>query len=226
MKLIMLPGLDGTGELFSPLIDYFPEDFSFQVISYPNTQILSYVQLVEHVMGHLPVDEDYILLAESFAGPLAYKIAQSKSKHLKQIIFVASFIQIPNRLLELTRLIPVPILMPKQVPLWMLKVVVGSRAKPLVYKLVQQAINKVPKKVWIFRINEMRRWSPGANLIDYPCVYLQAKNDRLVSKSAAETIRVRSKSFELYQVEGSHFVLQVNPRECADRLVEIMKNIE
>lgn len=35
MKVVLLPGLDGTGVLFKPLIDVLSSEINVQIISYP-----------------------------------------------------------------------------------------------------------------------------------------------------------------------------------------------
>ena len=91
MKVILLPGLDGTGLLFKPFIEALPKNIETLVISYPKIKIQNYGELVSYVIAQLP-EEDYILVGESFSGNIAYQIALSNPKHLKSIIFVASFL--------------------------------------------------------------------------------------------------------------------------------------
>lgn len=83
MKVVLLPGLDGTGILFKPLTDVLSKDIDYLVISYPADRNLNYQELVEYVMGQLP-KEDFILVGESFSGPIAYQIALRKPKTISQ----------------------------------------------------------------------------------------------------------------------------------------------
>src|SRR4051794_30021183 len=95
MKLVLLPGLDGTGLLFEPLLRVLPSHFAPLVISYPANEPLSYAQLLPLVRASLPVDEDYILLAESFSGPIAVELAASDPPRLKALILCATFLSNP-----------------------------------------------------------------------------------------------------------------------------------
>jgi len=45
MKLVLLPGLDGTGKLFAPLIEALPSSIDIQVITYPLNKEQSYNEL-------------------------------------------------------------------------------------------------------------------------------------------------------------------------------------
>lgn len=62
MKLVFLPGMDGTGNLFSPLFRFLP-NFDCQVISLPEVGGQDYVSIKNYVKGRFPV-EDFILIAE------------------------------------------------------------------------------------------------------------------------------------------------------------------
>ena len=107
MKIILLPGLDGTGTLFKPLSDVLPSTIESLVISYPPDEKLSYTELTAYVMDRLPTDEAYVLLGESFSGPIAYEIALRQPRNMHAVIFVASFLTPPQRLvLGLSKLLP------------------------------------------------------------------------------------------------------------------------
>lgn len=45
MKIVLLPGLDGTSISFNPLLEVLPQKADVVVVSYPDTK-LSYGQLV------------------------------------------------------------------------------------------------------------------------------------------------------------------------------------
>jgi len=58
MRIILLPGLDGTGDLFKPLLAQLSNDIksNIMVVSYPTDLELSYPALVEYVRGKLPLN--------------------------------------------------------------------------------------------------------------------------------------------------------------------------
>ena len=74
--LVVLPGLDGTATLHSAFVDAVYAAFdSVAVISYPSNQILDYVALEALVRAELPPVAAFVLLGESFSGPIALSIA-------------------------------------------------------------------------------------------------------------------------------------------------------
>ncbi len=218
MELILLPGMDGTGILFEPFLKSLAQDISTRVIRYPCDKELSYNELVSFVQKQLPKDKEFILLAESFSGPIAYKLVNNKK--LKAIIFVASFIQPPNKLLVLSKILPVSFFIPKQLPDMLLKFLLGPLASKEICKLVNKSLLKVKNHVFAFRLKEMEKLSKNNAETINKSIYIQAISDNLVSAEHAVIIKQVSKESKIYKVEGSHFVLQVNPEKYS----EIVKN--
>ena len=116
MKIILLPGLDGTGLLFKPFLELLPSQLDVITVAYPTNQKLGYGELTKLVLKQLP-DDDFIIVAESFSGYIAYKIGLHKPPRLKKIIFVASFLQNPKpKLLNFFNLLPIQLLLKISIP--------------------------------------------------------------------------------------------------------------
>lgn len=87
-----MPGMDGTGRLFRPFTSELPADVQHQVVSYPPDQPLDYAALEPLVP--LP-RRDFVIVAESFSGPLAIQIASRAPAHLKALVLIATFVRPP-----------------------------------------------------------------------------------------------------------------------------------
>lgn len=74
MRLVLLPGLDGTGRLFQPLLAHLPSTIDPLVISYSNLAG-TYAEMLPAARKELPPDRPFVLLAESFSGPAAIALA-------------------------------------------------------------------------------------------------------------------------------------------------------
>ncbi|MCP3850068.1 MAG: hypothetical protein GY694_07510 [Gammaproteobacteria bacterium] len=214
MELILLPGMDGTGILFQPFLNSVSNGISTKVIHYPCDQELSYNELTNYVQKQLPKDKEYVLLAESFSGPIAYKLANNEN--LKAIIFVASFIQLPNKLLAVSKVLPLSFFIPRQLPNVILKFLLGPLASKEIYNLVNESLAKVKKHVFSFRLREMAKLPKNNVATINKSIYIQAISDNLVSEEHADKIKQVSKESKQYKVEGSHFILQVNPDKCSE----------
>ena len=94
--LVMLPGMHGTGELFEGLCDCLPPHVRAIRIEYPPDKINSYDNLFELVRSQVDeIDENFIVLGESFSGPLAIRIAEAALPNLTGVILVATFFKTP-----------------------------------------------------------------------------------------------------------------------------------
>ena len=65
-RLVVLPGLDGTGLLLADFVRAVSAFFRVQVIAYPVDEPLSYDELMLYVQSRLP-DEPLWLIGESFS---------------------------------------------------------------------------------------------------------------------------------------------------------------
>ena len=66
---ILLPGLDGTAQLFKPFVAAAPAGLSIRSQPLPCERPRSYRELAEWLVERLPPDP-VALIAESFSGPL------------------------------------------------------------------------------------------------------------------------------------------------------------
>src|SRR4029453_15252743 len=94
-RVIVLPGLDGTGTLFGPLLRALTKDIRPTVITYPFDRILSLSEHAEWVSGQLP-QEKSVLIAESFSGLVALTLLTETPSRFRSIIFVGSFAEPPR----------------------------------------------------------------------------------------------------------------------------------
>ena len=80
--MILMPGFDGTGELFSPLIAALPPTHRPTVIRYRDET--KFDDYLETASAALP-DHGAILIAESFSGPIALGLMARASEIYNRI---------------------------------------------------------------------------------------------------------------------------------------------
>src|SRR5262245_40814685 len=96
MRCLVLTGLDGGGELLGDFLAAMAPRFQAQALSYPRDPTLGYDELVEWVWPRLPVDEDFVLIGESFSGPIAIRLAARRPPRLAGLVLCASFARAPR----------------------------------------------------------------------------------------------------------------------------------
>lgn len=217
MKIILLPGLDGTGDLFNPILKALPSNCSNHVISYPQNTEMNYQALADYVYKQLPKNEDYILIAESFSGPVAYLLALMKPEHLKSVIFFASFLRNPRPIaLSLCKFLPMSILLSFPIPKVIVRLfLLGKSINKSTMSLFVNTLDKVPKRMMAFRLKELSQFHAQKRLNNMRTTYVQAINDKLVSSKSVRPFKELVENIIILKVEAPHFILQANSLVCA-----------
>lgn len=218
--LVLLPGMDGTGRLFAPLIEQLGGAVRTRVVAYDNTRAASYEALADRLRQHLPRDAG-VLLAESFSGPVAWRLALAPPPGLKGVIFAASFIEPPRpRLLSLARRLPLGLLARAPLPgVWARALLLGRDAPRTLIETFTSVLHSVPPRVLEARLNNVAALEAVSTRAALPCLYIQARGDRLVPASSLAVFRRMADNLCVRKVQGPHFVLQARAQACA-RIIE------
>ena len=236
MQIILLPGMDGTGILFRPFIQELAQHISedifkkitVQAISYPYDLELSYGQLIDLVRSKLPSQEEIILVAESFSGPIGYALAAEQPNQIKAVIFVATFLGPPKGLLWMMPPPLMALLMKIPLPIFLLSRLLfergSSNTATETVALFKTALKRVQRPVLAARMREMTGLRTEQQILEIPCAYIRAGNDRLISRSHADEFRRIAPLLAVTEIPGPHFIMQARPKECV-RVVERYLNL-
>src|ERR1035437_1949808 len=85
-RLVLLPGMDGTGELYANFIAALPHRFEMEIVRYPVDVSLSYSELLCFVQSTIKDSEPFVLIAESFSTPLTIQLATTNPPNLKGLV--------------------------------------------------------------------------------------------------------------------------------------------
>src|ERR1700738_3338224 len=99
----MLPGLDGPGDFFAPLLEALGQGVRTHVVRYPVAGAYDYATCQQLVRAALPTDGPYVLLGESFSGPVAISLAAQAPQGLAGVILCCTFANNPRPRLALIR---------------------------------------------------------------------------------------------------------------------------
>ena len=236
MHLVLLPGLDGTVELFQSFLKVLPSSLTAQVVSCPTEQYLTYKELVPLVQNVLPHKEPFVLLGESFSGPLSIEIAALHPENLRAVILCASFISnslppsltwvawFPRPLISLIGNLSPPDIFVKFFA-------AGMDSPQDLLDLFRRVKRKVSPRVIAERVRAVQEVDAREALkkCSIPILYLMAKQDRLVSLKCFDDIRNIKPNIEVVEVNAPHFILQRSPQEASvaiDRFIEALSGNE
>lgn len=217
-RLVLLPGLDGTGTLFDEFVRAAPADVRCDVVALPR-EALSYPELAERVAPQLELTPDTILLAESFSGPIAIQIAASQ--RLAALVLCNTFVVPPGprvlASLPLTPFFHLPL------PSFMIRrYLVGANASDALVERVRVAVESVPPRVLASRVSNVLRVDVAGALgrCSAPIVYLRGTEDRAVPEASVRAlVGAASVPIQVVRIPAPHLLLQAAP-EAAWRAIE------
>ena len=221
-----MPGLDGTGKLFEPIIPLLKPHFALQIITYPNLD--KFTDFVDCVLNQLPPSAGFSLVAESFSGPVALAVMAHRPDRIGPSVLSASFARSP--LAELTR-------MSNYIPDQMFSIgALGqfcldvyelededfSETQPLPLNITEQLDGSLLKN----RISALSRIDISALLpgIEIPILYLHGLQDRIVSEKDALMLQKNLPNITRVDIDGPHLLLQTRPQQCAELILKHVRS--
>jgi pimeloyl-ACP methyl ester carboxylesterase len=114
--------MDGTGIELTDFVAALAPELDAIVVTYPNDRPMDYAGHEAVARASLPADRPFVLLGESYSGPISISIAASNPPGLIALVLCCSFARNPRPglswLRPLVRFMPTRI--PAAVPCWFL----------------------------------------------------------------------------------------------------------
>ncbi len=228
-RLLLLPGIDGTGQLFSPIVPLLENEFAIDIICYGNGRTFNtFKEHTDYVLSLIGNDK-VTLLAESFSGPIALYILTNHANKIESCILSATFASSPYpNLCKLLSLLPTPILNWTQIQSLVLKLLclngVDLQASPNKELLEQtlQTIRSVPTQHIQKRLKLLSELTVQELTSDTPCLYLKAQTDRVISQTLTEQLVQALPNVIIKEIDGPHLLLQTKPQQCAAAIIDFL----
>jgi pimeloyl-ACP methyl ester carboxylesterase len=227
VRLVLLPGLDGTGRLLRGFREAIGPHAATILVSYPADRALDYTELEALVRSRLPRRKPFVLLAESFSGPIAIAIAARRPVGLRGLILACSFARNPiptlAPLAPLIRLLPIR-WAPPALLAWP---TLGRFSTTALQSELRETLSRVPSSVIRARLRAVLEIDVSALLaqVAVPVLYLRASQDRLVPRSVSEQMLAMPRA-RIAEIEGPHFLLQARPSATSQKVVKFLHEIE
>jgi pimeloyl-[acyl-carrier protein] methyl ester esterase len=229
-RLVLLPGMHGTGELFSEFMKMIPEPKHIEAISYPTDASPSYAQLLRLVQSFVPAADSYFVLAESFSTPLAIQFAAANPANLRGLILCAGFASSPltgSRCFVASMLAPLLFRLPI-FDFAMDRFLIGPNAPESLKAAIRGAVSSVSPEVLAARLRVVLSCDAREALsrVTVPTLYIQAAKDRIVPKSCLDEIRCLKPDLRVAEIDGPHLILQREPRQSADLVTKFIEEFQ
>jgi pimeloyl-[acyl-carrier protein] methyl ester esterase len=227
--LVLLPGLDGTGNLFANFVSALKPSLDARIVRYPTHRLLTYTDLFSFVLDAVPQTQPFVLLAESFSTPLAVRLAATNPANLKGLVICAGFIRNPLRgWLGLMGGLVHPFLFRIPPPRFVINhFLIGEHAPRELQEEVRRTLRSVSPEVVALRVRVVMACDASDQLVQVrvPMLYLQAEQDRLVRESSFQEIHELKADTVLASVTAPHFILQREPRKAVDLITHFVDDL-
>lgn len=222
MKLVLLPGMDGTGVFFRPMLRHL-KGIDSQTIPLPQQGPQDYSALVDFVERQLP-EGDFVLLAESFSGEIARCLVARQLPNLKGVIFVVSFLSNPAGWLP-GMACKLPLSLGLRLPGAGFLMKRGALDKEAHAKRVEEmlkVLRALDESTLKARLNQIAGLKSQVQSYDIPAVYLGANQDVLVTRAALDDFKVCFPSLDVEYLNGPHMLLLCEPQKSAQFLTGVL----
>jgi pimeloyl-ACP methyl ester carboxylesterase len=226
LTLVLLPGMDGTGIFFEDFAAALQPEFNPIIVRYPNDPSLGYAEIELIARAALPPNDPFLILGESFSGPIAISIAASNPPGLLGLILCVTFARNPHPLLPLVTAIL------KTLPAWRLPRFIqepnifGKFNSPYLRAKLDEVRNRVSQKTLKSRLEAVASIDVSEQLsrVTVPTLDLRAKNDRVVSRASGEHIREILPSVEFTELDAPHLLPQTVPQSAKAAITNFVRN--
>jgi pimeloyl-ACP methyl ester carboxylesterase len=217
--------MDGTGDLFAPFVAALGTATPTRIVRYPDRP-MDYAAHEQFARASLPADRPFVVLGESFSGPIAVSIAASAPAGMLGYVLCGSFICSPTPTLK--RLGPCAALFsPKVMPKAMAaRFLMGRHATPQLRQALAHSLDSVSASALAARLKAIANVDvrAAARRIRLPGLYLRATEDRLVNESASRVFMAHVTNARLVALEGPHHLLQTQPAAAAREVHGVLNN--
>lgn len=227
ISLVLLPGLDGTGLVFEPLLKALPKTIDPQVVRYPADKPLSFQEHVDFARQQLPAGKKFVLLAESFSGPIGLQLLADPPGNMVGAIFVATFDRYPRPfLLDAIQYLPQKLLLTLFTTTPLGRFFCLGSASSAALKVFRSAIRSVSQEAISRRLQILRTLPPPPEVSNsLPCLYLQASHDRLVPDRALKYLQRQLPQLQAQRLNGPHIVLLAQPEAGAKAIDDFISQL-
>lgn len=226
MVLILLPGMDGTGDLFAPFVEAFGPAQRVRIVRYPTSELLGYSELEAVARAALPSEEPYVLLAESFSGPIAIALAAARPAQLRGLILCCTFATNPHPAFAWLRgMIGI---LPMRPPMKVLEALLCGRfSKPTLRAALAAALQRVSPAVFRARLAAVLEVNVVSELqaVHLPVLYLRATEDRVVPARSSRFVIAHCPHAKMVELVAPHFLLQAVPDQAATAVAKFMHEL-
>lgn len=204
-----------------------PDNIDVTVATYPRDEVMDYEELHQFIDKAIPSDEPYVVVAESFSGPLAIEHASARPDNLRAVVLCASFVENPLPIcFRWIRLFVNQFLLRIPLSNWAVRyLLLGRDSSDELVDSVRHAISSVYPAVLSQRIKQSLSLRVGHLMpeISSPLLYLAGSRDRIVGKRGLSQISALCPGAISSVLDGPHLLIQRRPDQVLERIFSFLQ---
>jgi pimeloyl-ACP methyl ester carboxylesterase len=222
-EIVLLPGLDGTGDLFDRLAARLQPELVVKVVRYPPDPSLGYAgyaEIVRNEIGGRPV----YLLGESFSGPVAVRVATQLGRQVKGVVLAATFVKNPWPAFLIRRAALVD---PRTTPSNIRDaILLGPYGDPELVRKINEVVRTLSRPVRAARLRAVAEVDVRTDFsrLACPILVLHGRGDWLVRKSLIQQAVCEKGRARMIVIPGAHMLLQTRSAEAAAEIIHFTKS--
>ncbi|MEM6808018.1 MAG: alpha/beta hydrolase [Pseudomonadota bacterium] len=225
LMLVLMPGFDGTGQLFAPLVEQLRTRVDTQVVAYPDlTDSQAYV---DDVAAQLPEDRDLVLVAESFSGPIALHLLEQHPNRIRAAVLSTTFARPPLGLvLSLANKLRLASFVRPAMNEQILRMFcLNGVADLALIRSIVDVVRPIGQATVASRLQTLVTMDATHVLdaIRQPVLVLSANADRVVRQRFSSSLLARIADVTHTTLEGPHLLLQAAPEDGARNILAFLE---
>lgn len=223
--LVLLPGLDGTGIFFGPLLARLPSWIEPVVVTYPPSGPNTYEDLVPLVERALDSLGECVILGWSFGGPLALMVAARRPLQITGVILCASFVTPPRPGLVPFRFAFISPVVATVRAIRRMRFLVAGHGTAELRKAKGQTWRQVKARVLAVRARAALGVDARPLLADCRArlLYLASTRDETVPRTCLNEVLAIAPRTLVAEIEGPHLALFTSPEQAALRIADFLR---
>lgn len=210
--------MDGTARLFHRFDAALRAQAAIdtKAIAYPAAP-LDYAALEAFVRERLPRDRPFVVLAESFSGPLGAALRAEPPPGMRALVLCCSFVRNPRPMLAPLRHLLGLVPFGAMPGLALRQALLAPCSTPQLQDELAAALAQVPPSVLRQRLRAVLETDASRSFArgTLPVLYLRARHDRLVPPANAVQILRLAPDAQLVDIAAPHMLLQAAPEAAA-----------
>jgi len=209
--VVLLPGLHGSRTLFSSFIALAPSWARCRPMALPSVGGQGFDEIAEALLPELRALEGFVLLGESYSGPIAARLADKLGQKVALLVLCNPLVEMPWRIHEG---IAAPMIASPRMPVWCAAMALSGGDRSIARTALSE-VRALPTEVLVGRLAAAFSATEGAlaSHLAPPLLGILGSSDRLVSPSRSRAVLSRVPQSTVVEIEGPHLIVQTRPGE-------------